>query len=581
MAKRIKIPGSERRALTGAKVVGKVDPEQRIEITLQVRRRPGSPLEQQVAAIASQKLGERKYLTREELANQSGADPADIAKVGSFAHDHGLTVTEASVPRRTVKLSGTIKDMSKAFGVKLQRYKAGAVSYRGRTGTITVPDEMDGVIERVLGLDDRPTLRPHYRRLRVANRKGKAVKGKAKPRDAAAAQGTFTALQLADIYNFPPGLDGTGQTVAIIELNDVDNNGNPTGTGYSTSDLQTYFDDLNIPMPNVTAVGVDGGANVPGPDMNADGEVTLDIEVAAAVAPKANFAVYFGTNTDDGFIQAVSAAVHDDIRKPSVVSISWGQAEETATQQLLDGLDQVLQEASALGVTVCVAAGDNGSPDMLQNVWDGQPHVDFPASNPFSLACGGTTLDPSSTHGAPSETVWNEGAQGGSTGGGVSNVFPKPPYQANTNVPPPANAAGGRGVPDVAADADPNTGYMVVLGGQQQTFGGTSAVAPLYAGLLARINQSLTSNGKAPVGFVNPLLYAQSMPANAFHDVTAGNNDIYGQLNGMFPAGPGWDPCTGLGSIDGANLMAALPNAQPVAAPPPAAKAAAKIAGKR
>lgn len=588
--KRIKIPGSERRALPGAKVVGKVDPAQRIEITVQLRRREGSPLEQQVATIGSQKLGERKYLTRDELATQSGADPADIAKVGGFARDHGLTVTDSSVARRTVKLSGTIKDMSAAFGVKLQRYKAGAISYRGRTGAITIPEDMNGIIERVLGLDDRPTVRPHYRRLRVTGRSasgGGKGKGKVKPRAAAVAQGSFTALQLADIYDFPAKLDGTGQTVAIIELNDVDSSGNPTGAGYSTSDLQTYFDDLKIPMPSVTAVGVDGGANVPGQDMNADGEVTLDIEVAAAIAPKANFAVYFGTNTDDGFVQAVSAAVHDDVRKPSILSISWGQAEETATQQLLDGLQQVLQEAAALGVTVCVAAGDNGSPDMTQDVWDGKPHVDFPASNPFSLACGGTTLESGSTAGSPSETVWNEGAQGGSTGGGVSNFFAKPSYQANTNVPAPANSAGGRGVPDVAADADPNTGYMVVLGGQQQTFGGTSAVAPLYAGLFARINQSLTSHGGSVVGFVNPLLYAQAMPANAFHDVTSGNNDIYGELNGKFPAGPGWDPCTGLGSIDGANLLAALPNVQPTPAPAPGngsgggPKAQAKIAGKR
>jgi kumamolisin len=225
---------------------------------------------------------------------------------------------------------------------------------------------------------------------------------------------------------------------------------------------------------------------------------------------------------------------------------------------MLQGLQEILQEASALGVTVCVAAGDDGSADMEQNVWDDKPHVDFPASSPYSLACGGTTLAASSTPGAPVETVWNDGANGGATGGGVSNFFPKPSYQNNINVPPPAVAAGGRGVPDVSADADPNTGYNIVVGGQQEQVGGTSAVAPLYAGLIARINQSLTSGGGNPLGFANPLLYAQGSAPGVFHDVTEGNNDIYHDLNGEFSAGAGWDPCTGLGSADGANLLAAL-----------------------
>ncbi|MGA2812770.1 MAG: S53 family peptidase, partial [Candidatus Acidiferrum sp.] len=383
---------------------------------------------------------------------------------------------------------------------------------------------------------------------------------------------SYSPVEVAAIYDFPSNLDGTGQTIALIELNDVDSQGNATGAGYQTSDLTTFFKNLGIPLPNVSAVGIDGGANVPGPDPNADGEVTLDIEVAGAVAPKANIAVYFGTNTDDGFIQVLSAAVHDDVRKPSIVSLSWGQAEETATSQLLEGLEQILEEAAALGVTVCVAAGDDGSADEAQNQWDGQPHVDFPASSSYSLACGGTTLAPSSTAGSPVETVWNQGASGGATGGGVSNFFPKPSYQSAVDVPAPAKPAGGRGVPDVAGDADPNSGYSIFLAGSQQTIGGTSAVAPLYAGLMARINQSLTGGGANPVGFINPLLYAQASSSDIFHDVTSGNNDIYNDLKGEFTAGPGWDPCTGLGSIDGAKLLAALPTQQP--APAPSAKRA-------
>lgn len=576
MKKRMTLPGSSRRPLAGAKVVGAVDPDQRIEITVQIRRQPGSDLEGTVNKIASQGLADRKYLTRTELASKTGADPVDIAKIDAFAHVHGLTVVEASVARRTVKLSGRVADLSAAFGVKLRRYKAGAISYRGRTGSLTIPAELEGIVERVLGLDDRPVVETHYRLLSQVKRSPAARVGKSghkgRRQKRATADGgptSYTPVQLAGIYDFPSGLDGTGQTIALIELNDVDSQGNPTGAGYATSDLETFFENLGIPMPSVSAVGVDGGANLPGKDTNADGEVTLDIEVAAGIAPGAKIAVYFGTNTDDGFIQVLSAAVHDDVRKPGVISISWGQAEETATSQMLQGLQEILQEAAALGVTVCVAAGDNGSADEDKNVWDGKPHVDFPASSPYALACGGTTLDASSAPSTPVETVWNRGVKGGATGGGVSNFFPKPSYQANVSVPAPANSAGGRGVPDVSADADPYTGYSVVIGGQEQPIGGTSAVAPLYAGLIARINQSLTSGGGNPVGFINPLLYAQSTPAGVFHDVTLGNNDIYNDLGGEFEAGPGWDPCTGLGSIDGAKLLAALPGQQPAASPPP------------
>jgi kumamolisin len=584
MKKRITLQGSNRRALAGAKVVGAVDPDQRIEITIQVRRRTGSDLDSTVNKIASQKLVDRKYLTRAELASQAGADPADIAKIDVFAHNHGLTVVEADIARRTVKLSGRIADLSAAFGVKLKRYKAGAVSYRGRTGSLSLPAELEGIVERVLGLDDRPVVEMHYRLLSNAQRspnartRGRGRKKRSRERTAASNGTTsYTPVQLAAIYDFPTGLNGTGQTIALIELNDVDSQGNPTGAGYATSDLETFFENLGIPMPSVSSVGVDGGANLPGKDNDADGEVTLDIEVSGGIAPGAKIAVYFGTNTDDGFIQVLSAAVHDDVRKPTIVSLSWGQAEETATSQMLQGLQEILQEAAALGVTVCVAAGDDGSADMEQKVWDDKPHVDFPASSPFALACGGTTLDASSGPDAPVETVWNRGANGGATGGGVSNFFPKPSYQANVNVPAPANSAGGRGVPDVSADADPYTGYSVYIDGQEQPIGGTSAVAPLYAGLIARINQSLTSGGGNPVGFINPLLYAQSTSVGLFHDVTSGNSDIYHDLGGEFEAGPGWDACTGLGSIDGAKLLAALPAQQPAtppAVPSPSAKRA-------
>jgi kumamolisin len=271
--------------------------------------------------------------------------------------------------------------------------------------------------------------------------------------------------------------------------------------------------------------------------------VLLDIEVAGSIAPGAKIVVYFAPNTDQGFLDAITTAIHDTTNNPTVISISWGGPESSWTSQALTNFDQAFQAAGAMGVTVCVAAGDNGSTD---GVSDGSNHVDFPASSSFALACGGTTLQTSNEQ-IVSEVVWNDLPNGGATGGGVSNVFPLPTWQNGFNVPAPSVKGGGRGVPDVSGDADPNSGYNILVDGQNEVVGGTSAVAPLWAGLVARINQKM---GKS-IGFLNPLIYAQAVETSGFHDITQGNN-------GAFSAAVGWDPCTGLGSPDGVPLEAAL-----------------------
>jgi kumamolisin len=283
----------------------------------------------------------------------------------------------------------------------------------------------------------------------------------------------------------------------------------------------------------VIAVPVSGGKNQPDNPDGADGEVMLDIEVAGAVAPGARIVVYFAPNTDQGFVDAVAHAVHDTKNKPSVISISWGAPESNWTAQGMAALDAVCQSAAALGITITVAAGDNGSSDGVN---DGKNHVDFPASSPHVLACGGTNLHGSGSN-ISAEVVWNDIDQGGgATGGGVSNVFPLPSWQSGSHVPKPDVATGGRGVPDVAGDADPATGYVIRVDGQTKVIGGTSAVAPLWAGPIALANQQ---NGIA-AGFIQPAIYA-ARNRTAFLDTTKGDN-------GSFTAGPGWDACTGLGS---------------------------------
>ncbi len=507
-----------RHAPPNALPAGTPDPRDRTSVTVMVR--PRTPSSATAAALAKMPPAERRYLSRDDFAAQHGADPADVLAVERFAVDAGLLVLEADLARRAVVLEGTIADLSAAFGAMLQFYKIDGQTFRGRTGTMSVPASLGPVVHGVFGLDERPQARAHFRWT---------------SRQAAAAATSFTPPQIASAYNFPTGVDGTGQTVAIIEL----------GGGYVPSDLTTYFGNLGIAVPAVSSVSVDGATNTPaGTPNSADGEVGLDIEVVGSIAPGASIVVYFGPNTDQGFLDAITTAIHDTTNNPTIVSISWGGPESTWTTQAITNFDAAFADAATLGVTVCVAAGDNGSSD---GVTDGNAHVDFPASSPHVLACGGTSLALSGST-ISSETAWNDGAQGGATGGGISDSFPLPSWQQNAGVPPSVNAGAnvGRGVPDVAGDADPESGYDTFVDGQSGVVGGTSAVAPLWASLTALINEQ----ANVKLGFFNPQLYAAAKAS--LNDITSGNN-------GAYSAGPGWDACTGLGSPNGTQLAATLP----------------------
>jgi len=506
---RTPLTGSERAPIRGARDVGNADPNETIEVVLRVypvaRKEGGQlPLEGNVS----------RDMSREEYEATFGADPEDIKKIEEFAQENHLTVVEADAGRRIVVLRGTVKDFAAAFNVELRQYQYAGGTYRGRTGPVHIPAGLQDAIEGVFGLDNRPQAKPHFRLLQQDSAIRSTTPG-----------GTFTPLQLANLYQFPDA-DGAGQCIGIIEL----------GGGYNVSDLQKYFQSLGIGKNvEVSAVGVGNGENKPTGDPNGpDGEVMLDIEVAGAIAPAASIVVYFAANTDAGFLNAITTAVHDKTHNPSVISISWGGPETSWTTQALQSFDSAFQAASAMGVTVCVAAGDDGSTD---GVSDGKNHVDFPASSPNVLACGGTKL---SVQGSKlSETVWNELPNDGATGGGFSSFFTtRPAYQKSIS------GGAGRGVPDVAGDADPETGYQVLVDGESAVIGGTSAVAPLWAGLIARLNQNLGSD----VGFLNPVLYRNP---NVCNDVTAGNN-------GAFKAATGWDACTGLGSPRGTDIANAL-----------------------
>jgi kumamolisin len=468
----------------------------------------------------------RERLSRAEFASRHGADPADIERVQAFAQRSNLRVAQTNVASRRVQVEGTVAALQQAFGVRLQTVAGGTL--RVREGSIMIPASLQGVVLGVFGLDNRPQAEP---RIVV-------------PADmpAGITSADYTATDLAALYDFPGGVNGIGQTIGILEL----------GGGYTQTDVDGYFSGIGLATPPVTAVSVDGATNSPGnypPQDDPDLEVALDIDVAGGCAPGANIVVYFAPNTDQGFVDAAAAAVHDQANHPSVISISWGSAEVNWTAQAMQAMDQTFAEAAALGISVFVAAADHGSAD---NESDGLAHVDFPASSPNATGCGGTHLD-SSGNTITDEVVWNDN-NGWATGGGVSDQFALPAWQQNAGVPPSVNPGNhvGRGVPDVAGAADFSPGFRIYLRGSFTTVGGTSGVAPMWAGLTALLNQAIGRN----LGGLNPLIYPQPGLAG-FHDITVGNN-------GAYSAGPGWDACTGLGSPDGSALLAALRGPYPL-----------------
>ncbi|GAC1590187.1 MAG: S53 family peptidase [Candidatus Velthaea sp.] len=500
------VEGSDKTLDPRTTLLKPVDPQARIDVT--VRLRPDH-------AIPEGYTGE----TRDRFEQQHGTRPGDVAKVTAFARDYGLEVRGISNIQRTIGLSGTAAQMHAAFGVDLAEYRTPEETFRGRVGTITVPENIAGAVGGVFGLDDRSTSKSHMVPAATAN----------------PAHG-FTPLEVAKAYHFPPG-DGSGEHVAVISL----------GGRYDDVAQQAYCKRLGVPHVPFHVVNVDGGADN-ARDAGPTGENTLDAQIIGTVVPNADKTMYIAPNTDRGFLDAISTAMHDKHHN-SAISISWGGPEERFTPQAMRAFNELFKEARAMGVNVFCAAGDNGSSD---GVGDGNDHVDFPSSSPSVIANGGTKLMTGADGTIAKETVWNElRYHEGATGGGISAHNPKPSVQSGLNI-------SGRGVPDIAGDADPTTGFEILVptaahGKSALTLiGGTSAVAPLYAALAARLEQNLAH----PLGDLQRAIYGA--PQKDFNDITAGNN-------GSFKAAPGWDAVTGRGSIDGEALLAYLRANTPVA----------------
>jgi len=419
----------------------------------------------------------------------------------AFCKDNNLNVEQKA---GHLKVLGKAADYSKALQIEINRFSKDGSIYHANLNKPQIPSQLSGVIDNILGLNTKKIAKPHYHKLSATQNTNLS---------------SFTPLQVAAMYAFPTNLNGSGQKIGIIEL----------GGGYVLSDITHYFSTLGISgSPNITAVSVDGTSNDPSDTSGANIEVILDIEVIAALVPSAAIRVYFAPNTDQGFYDAIHNAITDGC---NIISISWGSDEANWGSSAMSSYNTLFASGPTNNVTILAASGDSGSSDGGSG-----NNVDFPASSPYVLACGGTTLDSTNGTSIGSEVVWS------GSGGGLSSYFTKPSYQNNVSY-----ALGThRGSPDVCGDADPNTGYLLYSAseGGSLVVGGTSGVAPLWSALLGRINQSI---GHA-VGFVHPSIYGDP---SVCRDIISGSN-------GTYSAGVGWDPCSGNGSPNGQALLTLL-----------------------
>ncbi len=550
MVKMVPLPGSVRRPLPGALIIGDVDTSQRLDnISVYFRPAADAPLMPDAIEFSATLPRSRQYYTHQEAAQCLQPDPVIVADVTAYLGDHGITARQPAGAHlgHVLQVSGTIGDFQMALGVDTKRWAHPTGDYRGRTGPLNLPAEFVPHVHSIFGMDNRRMGVSYQRPFRAR------VKSRKKP---------FVPTALANLYDFPANLNGAGQTVAILAFNgQIADTGQSVTGGYSLTALQNYFAQLGVQLPDISNVVVHGPGNTPGDPSDPNdisGEVMLDIQMVGLLAPGANIVVYFSEFTEVGWVDALHAVVADTTHNPSVCSISYGNPETSSdaadantrgslwTHGAITQTDLAFQVAALRGLTIFAASGDSGSPD---NDPDGLAHSDYPSSSAFVTGVGGTSLTASAA-GITQEAVWNDGP-GSAGGGGVSALFSLPDYQQNANVPSSVNPGHhiGRGVPDVAAVADPATGVIIVdTTGTQQVIGGTSAAAPLWAALAARINQGLGHK----VGFLNPLLYAHT-GTGALRDITQGNN-------GSYRAAPGWDACTGLGTPDGARLLQSLNN---------------------
>lgn len=472
--------------------------------------------------------------TTEGLQAEHGV-PQDVRdKIRTWLVGEGLTLTGESP--LILWLEGTFEMAARTFQLGFDFREDGNRRLFRPNQEPAVPDWAASWIAGIVGLENVVQLKHHFREPQATEQLANGGQG-------------FFPADLKTAYQFPAPFNGQGQTIGLLEFSN----------GYSLQDVQSFWQSMNVPAPKLEFVSVDGTPNDNGTSPQ-DMEATLDVEWAGAMAPGATLVVYEASagTSDRSFgmsvLKALDAAVHDTTHKPSVLSISYGDGETRFPASEMNAWDSIMAEGGLSGVTTFVASGDQGAYGMHG---PGRPirHVDAPANCPHAVAVGGTHLELNPDGSISSETGWTDTNNNGASGGGISQVFPVPTYQSSLSLPVKPGDKQGRGVPDVAANADPDTGYAVVFQGAPTVIGGTSAACPLWAALWAVLNQARAQAGKGPIGYSNPDLYDLG-PTSAFHDITQGNNS-YGWVTG-YDCRPGWDAVTGWGSPEASTLVGEL-----------------------
>ncbi|KJK59398.1 S53 family peptidase [Saccharothrix sp. ST-888] len=492
---------------------GEVAADRAITVAVSLSQRDTAGLETFLAQVTDPKSpGYQHYLTVDQFAQRFGATEATVAKVTAYLKAQGLKVGAVTANHLTLEASGTAAQVQQAFGTRLSTFHDSTTDrdFYANTTAPVLPAEIAAAVTDVSGLNDYAKYR-HF------------STGKLSPEVATRAPSGLSPTKARTAYNLnsalSAGYTGKGQSVAVAEF-----------SAFQQSNIAAYDKYYGLTPPTPTVVNAGGGTT----DLSGQGEVELDIEVIHALAPGANVKVYEAPNSDAGEVALYSKLVSD---KVPVISISWGIYESGETASNRVAVDADFKEAAAQGQSVYAASGDSGSDDA----GNGGTSVDFPAADPYVTGTGGTTLSTSSSGGWSKETTWS------GSGGGVSSVFATPSYQTKVNT------GAKRAVPDVAAVADPATGWAVYTAGAWYTYGGTSAAAPNWAAFTAVYNSEAAAKSKPAFGFANSTIYSLASSANygaAFHDVTSGSN-------GAYKAAKGYDKVTGWGSYNGAGFLKA------------------------
>ena len=517
-----------RTALAKAHLLGRVAPQETINLalTLPVHDQAGlTDLLQHLYTPGDPQCGH--FLTPQEFTARFGPTPDEYAAVAAFAQQQGLTVTNTHPNRLLLDVSGPASVVEAAFSIHLGRYQSptGHI-FRAPDSDPAIPEALAGHLEGVIGLDTVAVRRPHLRRIPAFGGGNSGNSG-------------LTPANIKTAYGLQSStVNGAGQSIALFELD-----------GYDSNDIRTYERAYGLPTASLQNILVDKATGIAGTDSD---EVTLDIEMAQALAPNISQIIVYETpnsaDSDAPALDCYAKIANDNLAKQ--VSTSWGAAETTVVQATRKAENSIFLQMATQGQSMMSASGDNGAYDdpNFPNTTD----VDDPASQPYVTGIGGTTLTTSGTGAYLSEEAWGDpsdttfSANGSGGGGGFSTVWPVPPYQTKIG-----SGFSGRSVPDVSFNSDPNTGYAIYYSGTWQTFGGTSCAAPLWAGLTALVNQQRTAQGSGPIGLLNTAIYqiAEGTRYSAdFHDITVGNNLLY-------PAVTGYDQATGWGTPVGSALL--------------------------